>query len=85
MTKRTGAELDAIAKRIETTDPSEFASVPLGDLRVIAVLSNSISDAETRLVEAVAGARRQGRSWAQIGAVLGVSKQAAQRKYHAKV
>ncbi len=33
------------------------------------------------LTEAIRSARRDGRSWSEIGAMLGVSKQAAQRKY----
>jgi hypothetical protein len=36
---------------------------------------------EAELAEAVGAARRSGRSWSEIGTMLGVSKQAAQRKY----
>jgi len=33
------------------------------------------------LVEAIRSARRADRSWSEIGTMLGVSKQAAQKKY----
>jgi hypothetical protein len=35
---------------------------------------------ETALTDAVRAACRTGRSWSEIGTMLGVSKQAAQRK-----
>jgi hypothetical protein len=38
----------------------------------------------TRL-DAISEARHAHRSWSEIGAMLGVSKQAAQRKYAAKI
>jgi len=36
---------------------------------------------DAALVEAIRSARKADRSWTEIGAMLGVSKQAAQRKY----
>jgi hypothetical protein len=36
---------------------------------------------DAEMIEAVQSARRADRSWSEIGAMLGVSKQAAQRKY----
>jgi hypothetical protein len=37
------------------------------------------------LLGAIRDARKADRSWSEIGAMLGVSKQAAQRKYAAKI
>jgi hypothetical protein len=39
------------------------------------------TEAETRIREAVAAAHANGRSWARIGMVLGVSRQAARERY----
>ncbi|MDT7623183.1 MAG: hypothetical protein QOF99_4084, partial [Pseudonocardiales bacterium] len=36
---------------------------------------------EANLAATVAAARANGRSWARIGAILGVSKQAAMRRF----
>jgi ABC-type glycerol-3-phosphate transport system substrate-binding protein len=40
---------------------------------------------ESELTEAVRSARQAQRSWSEIGTMLGVSKQAARRKYSSKV
>ena len=53
-------------------------------LRHIAQIAQRRDDAEIELTEAVEFARRAGRSWSEIGSMLGVSKQAAQRKYRSK-
>ncbi|HZJ27932.1 MAG TPA: hypothetical protein VFF40_13130 [Acidimicrobiia bacterium] len=41
----------------------------------------TLTDTTGELTRAVIAARRSNRSWSEIGAMLGVSKQAAQRKY----
>ncbi len=51
------------------------------DLKAIAQLADQRSQLETDLVAAVRHARQMGRSWSEIGVMLGVSKQVAQRKY----
>ena len=43
--------------------------------------SEAVADAERNLRQAVAIARNAQRTWAQIGDALGVTRQAAQRKY----
>ena len=50
-------------------------------LRAIAELTERRKELDAALIEAVRAARRSDRSWPEIGAMLGVSKQAAQRKY----
>lgn len=50
-------------------------------LRRITEAMAAVSDADAQLHEAVAEARANGESWALIGMVLGVSKQAAQQRF----
>jgi hypothetical protein len=50
-------------------------------LRSIAELAERREELDAALVEAIRSARRAERSWTEIGSMLGVSKQAAQRKY----
>ena len=52
-----------------------------GTLRAIAELAETRDRVDEELTEAVRSARHANRSWSEIGAMLGVSKQAAQRKY----
>jgi len=50
-------------------------------LRAIADLVDQRDHVEEELTAAVRAARQANRSWSEIGVMLGVSKQAAQRKY----
>ena len=50
-------------------------------LRAIAELADRRAEIDEALEAAVCSARRAHRTWSEIGAMLGVSKQAAQRKY----
>jgi hypothetical protein len=50
-------------------------------LRQIAELVDQREHVDDDLTAAVHAARTAGRSWSEIGAMLGVSKQAAHRKY----
>ena len=72
------AALEAWADRIDTDDlvPAETEA-----LRAIAELAEQRDDVDAAIIEAVRSARAAHRSWSEIGAMLGVSKQAAQRKY----
>ena len=75
----------ARATAIETwADEGEPTALVLADtdaLRVIAELAERRTELDAALIEAVRSARRSEKSWSEIGAMLGVSKQAAQRKY----
>lgn len=55
---------------------------PAADLELIEVASRTIAAARRDLDEAVLRARRAGRSYAVIGSVLGVSRQAAWERFH---
>ena len=55
---------------------------PLAALRVLQDQERTLAQAKRDLI---AEARRRGRSWSEIGAALGVSKQAAWELYNAEV
>lgn len=74
--------LEAWAERVETRDLKEADT---SALREIAELTEQRAGVEAELEAAVVAARKANRSWSEIGTMLGVSKQAAQRKYASKV
>jgi hypothetical protein len=76
-TERTKA-LEAWA---DAVDPEDLVVADTQSLRMIAELVERRIDLDSALVEAIRSARRADRSWSEIGAMLGVSKQAAQKKY----
>ena len=72
------AMLDQWAERVSA---EELVAVDTAALRHVAELAEQRELLEDDLTQAVVSARRSGRSWSEIGLMLGVSKQAAQRKY----
>ena len=74
--------LEEWAERVESSDLKEADTEAL---RAIAELAERREVVEEELTEAVRSARQARRSWSEIGTMLGVSKQAAQRKYGSKV
>ena len=84
----TDKEIESAAARVEdwanTLDPAAFRDVT--DLRAVAEAANAVKTAEAQLREAVQVAHvMHGRSWAQIGIALGVSRQAARERWASKV
>lgn len=75
------AALEAWSERVET---QELREADTGALRAIAELVHQRAHVDDELTAAVRAARQAQRSWSEIGTMLGVSKQAAQRKYGAK-
>ena len=63
----------------------ELVEAKTSTLRTIAELVEQRDDVDTALLNAIRDARAANRSWSEIGAMLGVSKQAAQRRYAAKL
>jgi hypothetical protein len=59
----------------------ELREIDRSSLRAIAELADQRTAVEVALTDAVRRARLAGRSWSEIGAMLGVSKQAAHRRY----
>jgi len=72
------AALEAWADRVAARD---LQVADTGTLRAIAELVDRRDDVDDEITAAVRAARVDRRSWSEIGAMLGVSKQAAQRKY----
>ncbi len=85
---RTAQEIldhaDELASRFEQHEPSD-------DTRDAHALRNvrdaflARADTERALAAAVVGARRDGHSWASIGAMLGTSGEAARQRYSQSV
>ncbi len=74
----------ALEKWAEAVDPADLRVADTEALRRIAELAQQRDDLDVDLAESVQAARAANRSWSEIGAMLGVSKQAAQRKYGSK-
>ena len=70
--------LEAWAGRV---DAGDLVVADTESLRTIAELAERRGELDAALVEAIRSARRADRSWSEIGTMLGVSKQAAQKKY----
>lgn len=85
MTERSPEELMALTQSVEAwadaVHPHDLREVPIEDLRAITSLADTIHQAEAALAHAIERARREGRTWSEIGTSLGVSKQAAQQRY----
>jgi hypothetical protein len=71
----------ALEQWADGVSEDELREVDLSTLREIAELAERRTAIDADLVDAVHRARLARRSWSEIGAMLGVSKQAAQRKY----
>lgn len=82
MTERTEAEM---LHEIETANngegPDPIASFSGEALQAILAALRDRHDAQQRVDAAVVQARAEGASWTAIGAMLGVSKQAAAKRY----
>jgi hypothetical protein len=76
---------DALERWAEGVEADDLVEAKTAALRTIAELAEQRDDIDTALLDAIRDARKADRSWSEIGAMLGVSKQAAQRKYAAKL
>jgi hypothetical protein len=82
MTKTTRADKAAALERwADQAATDELAAVDTSALRQLAKLAEQREALDDEVTDAVHAARRANRSWSEIGTMLGVSKQAAQRKY----
>jgi DNA-directed RNA polymerase specialized sigma24 family protein len=82
MNKGVRAEKAAALERWADEVPLDaLVEVDTSVLRHLGELAEQRATLDGELREAVLAARRSDRSWSEIGAMLGVSKQAAQRKY----
>jgi hypothetical protein len=69
------------SKRLGGTDPAGRQWRHGDELHEIEAALQAFDAADDRLHDTVVAARTAGYSWASIGAVLGVSKQAAQQRF----
>jgi hypothetical protein len=84
MTTSRGERAAALESWADTVDPASLREADTDSLRHIAELAQQRDQVDSELAESVRAARADRRSWSEIGAMLGVSKQAAQRKYGTK-
>ena len=68
---------------LDSLDPAALASPDSdgADLRAIGEALLAVATVDLTLAQTVATAREHGRTWTQIAAVLGVSKQAARERF----
>lgn len=68
---------------LEKLDPAALASPDSdgADLRAIGEALLAVATVDLSLAKTVSTAREHGRTWTQIAAVLGVSKQAARERF----
>lgn len=82
---RTREELEQAATDAEawldSLDPEATPAEDPADLRRIGLALRAQAEKQREVDEAVAAARAGGRSWSEIGLVLGVSRQAARERY----
>jgi hypothetical protein len=81
MSGSRAARAKALEQWADAVEPGDLVVADTGSLRAIAELAERRERLDAEMIEAVQSARRADRSWSEIGAMLGVSKQAAQRKY----
>ncbi|MBT8239882.1 MAG: hypothetical protein KJN63_01490 [Acidimicrobiia bacterium] len=81
MTKSRADRAAALQTWADNVDPDDLREAKTSSLRAIAELVEQRNEVDDDLVTAVRSARDAGRSWSEIAAMLGVSKQAAQQKY----
>ncbi len=81
MTKTRAQRAEALEAWADRIDTDDLVVADTDALREIAELAERRTEVDAALLDAVRSARRADHSWSEIGAMLGVSKQAAQRKY----
>jgi hypothetical protein len=81
VTKSRAERAAALEEWAHRVQPDELRVADTEALRVIAELVDQRQRVDSELTAAVRAARAAHRSWSEIGTMLGVSKQAAQRKY----
>ncbi len=74
-------KLEALERWARSVEVDGLVVVDTSALRKLLQLAEQRTAVEAELVEAVCQARADNYSWSEIGTMLGVSKQAAQRRY----
>lgn len=84
MSKTRAERAAALEAWADAVDSGDLRNADTAALRLIADLAQQRDHVDAELRKTVDAARAAHRSWSEIGAMLGVSKQAAQRKYGTK-
>lgn len=85
MSRTRAEQAKAVDEWADRVDASGLKHADTEALREIAVLAKRRVEVDEDLTAAIRSARRAHRSWSEIGAMLGVSKQAAHRKYAPRI
>ncbi len=85
MTTTRAKRAEALEHWAVDVDTEDLVEANTASLRTIAELVERRDEVDTALLDAIRRARKAQRSWSEIGVMLGVSKQAAQRKYADKI
>ena len=81
MTKTRAQRAAALEQWADRVAADDLVVADTDALRSIAELAEQRDEVDAALIDAIRSTREARRSWSEIGAMLGVSKQAAQRKY----
>lgn len=73
--------INDIEKTLDDLDPATFTARDAVHFRRIIAAKEGVARAERELHDAVRAAREAGDSWLSIGLALGVTKQAAQKRF----
>lgn len=79
--KAAEARAAEILAELEGTAPEDRNWRDATALNEVRAAAHTLADAEDGLAEAVRTARDEGHTWAAIGAMLGISRQAAQQRF----
>ena len=83
--ERWDEKLAAFEKWADEVDPADLKWMDSSTLKTVGRLAHQRREIEDELAQAVAAARKDNWSWAMIGLMLGVTRQAAQQRYGAQV
>lgn len=73
--------INDIEKALDDLDPASVTARDAVHFRRIIAAKEGVASAERELHDAVRAAREAGDSWLSIGLALGVTKQAAQKRF----
>ncbi len=83
--ERWADKLAALEKWADEVDPADLKLMDTTSLKEVGRLAHQRDEIENELVQAVTAARDDSWSWAMIGLMLGVTRQAAQQRYGAHI
>jgi hypothetical protein len=81
--ERWAEKLAALEEWADKVDPADLKWMDSTSLKTVGRLAHQRYEIEDELAQAVAAARGDGWSWAMVGLMLGVTRQAAHQRYGA--